>query len=425
MEATGLTAAGEGVARLDGLVVFVHGLLPGEKALVRIKESGKRFGRAELEKLRLPSAQRTRIGCAGHGLCGGCPWSHLNYEAQLQWKRQIVADTLQRIGKLNPGLVRPVIGMADPRGYRNKLRVRTSCRGGRWTLGLLEARTQKVVPVEECLLVNSRINILMSSVRRGLQELSARAVVPESLTFRAGTATGQLMVSAEPGWGSAGSAVKTALRSRYPGWRIGFIEADTLLLNPPGVEEDFVEIVRGFRFRVGPHSFFQVNTVQAGTLVDLVREYLGRDKISHVFDIYCGVGLFSIAVAGTAGAVTGVECDERAVTLARENAVLNGIFNARFVSSRAEDYLTSDEALNAGVEAVIVDPPRSGLSPRVREALIDLKPRQMVYVSCDPATLARDLGDFSRSGYTVTCVQPVDMFPHTGHVECVASLLKA
>ncbi|WP_425621829.1 hypothetical protein [Desulforudis sp. Tu-874] len=125
--------------------------------------------------------------------------------------------------------------------------------------------------------------------------------------------------------------------------------------------------------------------------------------------------------------MTGVEGDERAVTLARENAVLNGVFNARFISAPAEDYLTSDEAqaLNAGVEAVIVDPPRSGLSPRVREALIDLKPRQMVYVSCDPATLARDLGDFSRSGYAVTHVQPVDMFPHTGHVECVASLHKA
>lgn len=398
LDVTSVSHDGEGIGRLDdGRVVFVAGALPGERVRVSLPEAGKPPLRATLAEMLAPSHRRVEPRCRHYGRCGGCHLQHASYEAQLAMKRQLVTDQLRRLGKFDDAaaLVRPVIGMVNPWAYRNQARFSIAdTRAG------FRRRDSSVVEViEECPVLVPR---LQEAVAGGLQVAGTAGEV----TLRASASTG--MAQAVP-------------QDAVPGF---------------AVDDLFEEELLGRRFRVSPGSFFQVNTAResrelpqaingeardgewsiAELLVLLVLDRLPQGRLGTVVDAYSGVGTFTAFLAKRAETVVGIESSEPAMKDAHHNT--HRLRNIKYRLAPVERTLPS---LAGPIDAVVLDPPRAGLHGRVTEALVRLESPRVVYVSCDPATLARDARRLVDGGFTLDCVEPLDMFPQTSHIECVAT----
>ncbi|HSB41832.1 MAG TPA: 23S rRNA (uracil(1939)-C(5))-methyltransferase RlmD [Methylomirabilota bacterium] len=439
-----LAFGGEGVGRADGYVVFVPGGLPGDRLRVRLVQVRSRFGRGVIDAVEQPSPHRVAAPCPYFGRCGGCRLQHLAYPAQLAFKAKQVVDALARLGGLTGVEIRPIIGAEETFGYRNKMEF-TVARSAAAPLavGLHETeRYDSVLDIERCLLQSDRMNALLGEARaffieRGLTvyEQDSGEGLLRFLMLREGKHTGELMTNVVTSAPAVSELAPLAqrLQARDTG-----TTSVVMNVNPKkasvavGVEEHLLggrdhirERVAGLTFQVSANSFFQTNTRQAERLFELVvdsAELTGRET---VYDLYSGTGAISLLLARRARWVYGIEVAQAAVDDAGVNAAANGITNCTFVCGEVRFVLPSLIAKGVTAEVVVADPPRAGFHPKALHALASLGARRIVYVSCNPTTLARDLGELVRGGYRLEWVQPVDMFPHTPHIEAVARLERA
>ena len=437
-----LAFGGEGVGRADGYVIFVRGGVPGDRLRVRLDQARSRFGRGTIESIETPSPHRIEAPCPYFGRCGGCRLQHIDYQAQLAFKSKQVTDALERLGGLGPVDVRPILGAADTYGYRNKMEftVARARDGAGLTVGLHEQeRYDSVLDVERCLLQSDRMNALLDEARRFFAESGLAAWEQDSgegllrfLMLREGYRTGESMVNIVT---SSPAVSELAPLAAQLAARVPRTTSVVMNVNPKkasvaiGVEEHLLggrdhilESVGGLRFQVSANSFFQTNTAQAERLFSLVIDSAALGGDETVLDLYSGTGAISLQLAGRCRWVYGVEVTQAAVDDAARNAAANGIANCTFLAGEVRFVLPSLIAQGVSAQVVVADPPRAGFHPKALRALLQMEPARIVYVSCNPATLARDLGELVRGGYRLEWVQPVDMFPHTPHIEAVARL---
>lgn len=397
---TGIAHGGAAVGRHEGKVIFVPYALPGETVRAEIVEDRSRYARARLVEVLEPSPERVEPPCPYFGPdgCGGCHLQHSTYEAQLRLKAQVVAEQLARIGGFADPPVLPTL--PDPGGwaYRNQARFHPAPTGG---LGFCLEDRREVVPIEECLILHPFLSELYEALDLELPGLTA-------LTLRAGVATGDRMLILE----TAGDEAPE-LEIDLP-LSCVLLTADGLPV--PLIGDPYIaERVAGYTYRISAPSFFQANTAQAERLVSLVLEDLAPESHEVVLDGYCGVGLFTLPLAERAGMVVAVEANPVAVDDLLVNAA--DLENVEVVEGPVEAVLADREGR---LDAAVVDPPRTGLSPEALEGLIAARPARLVYVSCDPATLARDARRLAAAGYSLERVRPVDLFPQTYHIETVS-----
>lgn len=439
LDITGIAHDGAGVGRYEGFTLFVSGALPEERVRARVVEVAKTFGRAEVAKVLAPSSLRAAPPCPVAGACGGCTLQHAAYEGQLALKRRIVADAFARIARLPDVPVRSVLGMDDPWRYRNKVQVPVGEEDGRLVAGFFAKGTHAVVDLNGCFLQPEPMEAAVRVVKEAAAELGIPPYdhvrhegVLRHVVVRVGFRTGEVMVilvvttPAVPHLDELVAAIRARVRGvRSIVLNVNRAKSSVVLGDETrllwGREVIFDEL-GGLRFAISPRSFYQVNPPQTEVLYEQVRRYAALTGTETVVDAYCGVGTIALFLARHSKEVWGVEVVPEAVRDARRNAALNGIANARFEVGRAEDVLPRWRAEGLAPDVVVVDPPRKGCARPLLDTLVRLKPARVVYVSCNPATLARDCRILADGGFRVVEVQPVDLFPHTAHVECVALL---
>jgi len=396
---------GDAIGRHEGRVVFVPYTMPGERVRVEIVEDHKRYARGRLLEVVEPAPARVNPPCPyfGDGKCGGCQFQHIAYPTQVQIKGRVVADQLQRIGKFDdPPVLEPI---PDENGweYRNRALFRTTELG---YPGFLSAGSEDVYPVDDCLIVHPLLSQLYRSLHMKHPDI-------EKMELRVGTATGDLMVVLQ-----TYDEEPPSLEVDFP---LSIVQVRHDTTPTPLVGLDYLtEVVCGREFRISATSFFQVNSEQAGQLVDLILDALALEGDEIVLDAYCGVGLFTTFIAERASLVIGIEINPDAVDDAVHN--LADAENVTLLEGQVEHALSEIEEQ---IDAVVLDPPRGGVEKEALDALADQAPECIVYVSCDPATFARDARRLVRKGYTLDWVQPVDLFPQTYHVETVSLLTRA
>jgi 23S rRNA (uracil1939-C5)-methyltransferase len=437
-----LAYGGNGVGRVNGFVVFVRGGLPGDLVRARVTKTKRGFAEAVAESVLEPSGERVQAPCRHFGVCGGCRFQDLAYGAQLASKEQQVRDALVRIGRVADPPLEPIVPAASVYGYRNKLEYSFAAGEGGFELGFHRAgRWDAIVDIEECLLTTPVGNEIRLAVREWAREeqlepydQATGAGYLRHLVVREGRNTGQILVLlvTAPGERFETGYLVDVLR-RFPQvrsihWAINDTPAERtnvptkLLWGEEAIEEE----VLGLRFRLRPGAFFQTNTEMAEQLYALAREYAALSGVENVLDLYCGTGTIALALARDARAVWGLEISEEAVACAIENAELNGIENARFFAGNVGQTLEELVEESGAPDVVVVDPPRAGLAGKALRRTGALGAERIVYVSCNPTTLASDLQVLrDEFGYGLRRCRPVDMFPHTPHVESVSLLTRA
>ncbi|MYB41760.1 MAG: class I SAM-dependent RNA methyltransferase [Chloroflexi bacterium] len=391
IELTGFAAGGKAVGRApDGRVAFVDYAIPGERVLAEVTEEAPSYIEATTVEVREPSELRVEPRCQYFGRCGGCQLQHVAYGEQLRLKTGVVRDQLRRIGRFEDeaieGVLREMIGMADPWAYRNHMRF-TVRRDG--DIGFMEHGSHRFLRIDHC-------EIALPAANRVLQDAQGRTMQTRALTVRAGEHSGELLVQPKLRW-----------RPHRRG-------------NTRSGQPHYHELLRGARYRVSSPAFFQVNSRQAERLIELVVARARAVQPRLVADAYSGVGTFAVALAQVAPDVVTIEYSAAAGDDAEVN--LAPYDNVRRIVGTVEEQLP---ALDPAPDVVVVDPPRAGLDASVIDAIVDSRVRRLVYVSCDPATLARDLRRLADGGMALGEVQPIDMFPHTQHIECISTLDRA
>ncbi|MEX3620104.1 23S rRNA (uracil(1939)-C(5))-methyltransferase RlmD [Paenibacillus glucanolyticus] len=498
----GMNHDGEGVGRADGYTLFIQGALPGEKARVKVLKTKKQYGYAKLLELVEPSPNRIAAPCPIYDQCGGCQLQHMNYAGQLEWKRQLVVDNLERIGKLrvrggngsskgtvlgagaqggetpagagveyersdttgggdiqnsetsraNPAvsgvdsdqegiLVRPTLGMSEPWRYRNKSQVPIGVTEGGLVGGFYARGSHRIVDMETCLIQHEQNDEVVSRVKAIGRKLGITAYNEETgqgllrhVVVKIGFATREMMIVLVTN-GERIPRVNewiAAIREELPAVvsicqnvntrKTNVIFGDvTRVLWGREVIHDYIGDVK---FAISARSFYQVNPAQTEVLYGKTVEYAGLTGAETVIDAYCGIGTISLFLAQHAKKVYGVEIVKEAIEDARANAELNGMKHVEFEVGASEDVIPRWKEQGIEADVFVVDPPRKGCDPRLLETILEMKPERVVYVSCNPSTLARDLRVLEDGGYRTVEVTPVDMFPHTVHVECVAVLVR-
>ncbi len=400
LELSAMAHGGSALGRHQGRVIFVPYTIPGERVRVEIVQDKERYAHARLLEVLNPSPDRVEPPCPHFGTCGGCQWQHIAYQRQVALKSEIVADQLQRIGHVQEPTVEPTLPAPQPWGYRNRL---TFGVGANRTLGFQKLGSHEIVAIETCLIADPRLMALYDDLDLDLPGLTR-------LTLLAGSTEDDLLMALETQGDKA-----PELSADFPISCVHLV-GERIPVNLIG--RNYVTFsVGGWDYRVSAGRFFQVNTALAGGLVDLALKGLDPGLDDTVLDGYCGVGLFSLPLAERTGLVVAVETDPGAT----EDLILNmgDLDNIDVIQGPVEVVLPD---LAEPLDGAVVDPPRSGVAVEVVDALVDEEkgPARLVYVSCDPATLARDVRRLMRGGYRLVEVQPVDLFPQTYHVETVA-----
>ena len=435
--------AGEGIGKIDGYPLFVKDALPGDLAEVRVTKVKKTYAFARLERVLEASPERTEPRCPLYRRCGGCQIQALSYEKQLEYKEQKVREDLVRIGGFADPPVFPVLGMDEPYHYRNKAQFPFGRdREGRIVTGFYAGRTHTIVPGTDCSIgvtENKQILelILDFMEKHGIapyDETTGKGLLRHAL-IRKGFATGELMVCLVINGRSFPHVEELADRLfEIPGMTSFSLNVNQKNTNVILGEEVIsvrgqtyiTDRIGGVSYQISPLSFYQVNPVQTEKLYRTALEYAGLTGGETVWELYCGIGTISLFLARGAGQVYGVEVVPQAVEDARRNADLNGITNVVFYLGKAEEVLPEKyEKDGIRADVIVVDPPRKGCDSACLETMLRMEPERIVYVSCDPATLARDLKILCADGrYELSKVQPVDMFPHTAGIENVAQLFR-
>jgi 23S rRNA (uracil1939-C5)-methyltransferase len=434
-----LAFGGNGVARLDGFVVFVRRGLPGDTVRARVTKVQRRHAEALATEILASGPQRIDAPCAHYPACGGCRFQDLAYASQVATKEQWVRDSLQRLAALADVPLEPILPAASQFHYRNKMEYSFSQLEDGPTLGLHKAgRWDEVLEIEKCWLATDLGNAIRNRMRDWAREEKLRAYDQEThegylrhLVLREGRNTGQALVQLVTARGERFDRerlieVLTAfpeVRSIHWAVNRGVAEVTNLPTELIWGEDAIEEEIDGLRLRVRPNAFLQTNTEMAEQLYAVAREYAGLTGGETVYDLYCGIGTIGLSLAAKAMTVWGIEISEESVACAIENSELNGIGNAAFFAGNVGEVLADLRQRAGDPDVVVVDPPRAGLAGKALKRLGEIGAPRVVYVSCNPTTLAGDLKRLSEDyGYRLVKARPVDMFPHTPHVECVALL---
>lgn len=441
IEITGMTHDGMGVGRVDGMAVFVQRAIEGEKVVAKIIKVTKNYAVARIEEWITTSPERTEPFCPVYKRCGGCSLQHMSYNMQLKFKHRVVTDNLERIGGFWGIQVSPVIGMDNPMNYRNKAQYPVGMGDNGPVAGFYARRSHIIIDSERCGIQHPASEKVKNTVLEAVKELKIPVYneitgegILRHIVTRVSYSTGDVMV------------ILVVTDEKVPGLKkiIQKItreipEVISIVLNINKRRDnvilgDKVRTVYGsdtlvdrlghLKFHISPLSFYQVNPVQTVKLYNKAVEFAGLTGNETVFDLYCGIGTISLFLAEKAKEVIGVEVVPEAVEAATKNAVLNNISNARFYCGEAEKVVP--ELYNEGIRAdvVVVDPPRKGCDEALLQTVVKMQPERIVYVSCNPSTLARDLKYLAANGYNLDKVQPVDLFPWTEHVETVVLMSK-
>lgn len=451
LEVTGMAFGGKGLAKVDGLAVFVEKAVPLDRVMARIVKKKKSFAEAVAVELIESSPYRTTPPCEYSGFCGGCKWQFLQYDRQLHYKRQHVEESLAHIGLIKDVPVHPVIPSEKIFGYRNKMEF--SCSDRKWLLpsdfaageqsvgfaiGLHVPGTfDKVLDIRACLLQPEEGNMILEDAKAFMKNSGAPPYGIKShegfwrfLMLRSSAAYGNWMVNIITSAENRKTVEPLAalLKEKYPGVvsvvnnitsskaAVATGEYEIVLAGSPYIKDRLGK----FEFEISANSFFQTNTRSAEILYDKVKEFAGLSGSETVIDLYSGTGTIPVFLSADAGSVTGLEIVESAVLDAKKNCHANGVSNCTFILGDIRESLSE---ISKKPDVIIIDPPRAGMHKDVVKQVADMAPEKIVYVSCNPATLARDLFLLKES-YEVIEVQPIDMFPHTWHIESVARLGK-
>jgi 23S rRNA (uracil1939-C5)-methyltransferase len=434
----GLAYGGAGLARREGYVVFVEGGLPGDLVRAAVFRAKRAFAHARAVEVVEQGPDRVPERCDHEGGgCPGSPWQGLRYERQLEHKQRQTADALERLGGLSGYELEPILPARERFRYRNKLEYSFGARpGGGVALGFhARGRWDEVNDARDCVLASERGNLLRNTVRDwcasrrlGVMDRRGGGGLLRNLVVREGRRTGRLqarLVTSSEDVDLSGLAA--TLAEQVPEAALLWTRTDAVaevshggetvsLSGPMGLEEELA----GLRFRISPEAFFQTNTEMAEQLYGVAAGYAALAGSERVYDLFCGIGTLSLVLALRAGEVWAVDVSERSIADAIENARLNEVDNVRFFAGDAREAIRPLAERAPRPDVAVVDPPRSGLSKKVVRRLLETSPRRIVYVSCNPTTLAPNARQIADAGYRLTRVQAVDMFPHTPHIECVA-----
>lgn len=427
---------GEGVGYWQGFTIFVDGALPNEAVQARLYEVRKNFGRAKLLSLQSTSSHRVDPICPLFGKCGGCQLMHFDYAQQLQFKRDRVKDALERIGKLKDLEILSCMPSPTSLGYRNKIQLPAISNQGSLRLGLYAHNTHDLVEIDECFIHCDLGDKAYRQIKGILKNSSLPAYNPQTgegvlrhVLMKTAVNTNQILVVLVT-HGKGPDSIETIAQQiirEVPEVKgviqnVNVSEGNVILsrefhtlAGESAIEEKLCDLT----FKVSPASFFQVNPAQAEKLYEKVLEFAQLTGKERVLDAYCGVGTIALILAAHAKEVIGVECVSEAIADAEENAKRNQISHAQFVCATAETFINTLQE----VDVAVLNPPRKGCELSFLEQLAILHPKRIVYISCDPATLARDLAILSEKDYRAQIVQPFDMFPQTAHVECIVQLV--
>ncbi|MCL4132502.1 UNVERIFIED_CONTAM: hypothetical protein GTU68_065825 [Idotea baltica] len=451
----GIAAKGKALSRIDGKVIFTDNALPGDIATVRVYKNKKDYAFAKIQTLHTPSEDRIEPFCEHFTDCGGCNWQYLGYEKQLEYKQNIVEDNFKFIGKFDYPLILPILGCDETRYYRNKLEFTYTSK--RWIPQSevdsgkeIENRNgcgfhvpgmfSKVVDLDHCYLQGQDSNKIRNKISKialdndwTFYNLENHEGWLRNLILRSNIA-GEYMLTLSVAYDAKDQIeqIYTILQKEFP-FIISYHYVVNSKLNDSLGDQDILhysgaafltETIGELKFKISPKSFFQTNSKQTQKLYDVVKEFAAIQKKEVVYDLYCGTGSITLYLAKEAKQILGIETVAEAIIDAKENATLNRIHNATFIVGDVKDILTEKfRSENDAPDVIILDPPRAGLHPEMIATLFALLPERIVYVSCNPATQARDLS-LLLNKYVITKTQPVDMFPHTYHIENVVLLEK-
>jgi len=462
LQIDGMGHDGEGVGRSQGFTLFIPGAIPGDQVLAVVKQVKKNYGFAEVVKIVSPSPDRVVPECSVFSSCGGCALQHMDYQAQLRWKKQGVIDALQRIGGFGEPLVHETIGMAQPFRYRNKGQYPVALSGEQLVAGFFAKGSHDVVACQDCLIQHPLSNRIVAEASRLAMEFGLDAYNEQTgqgflrhilikTGFQSGEALCVLVTNGRGfpegnggrvggGYGGAKTASTNRERRKRGGAEFGRllqqavpelvgvvqninVQKTNVILGDETItlwgRDALIDELCGLRFKISTRSFFQVNPLQTAVLYNKALEYAALGGAETVLDLYCGIGTISLLLAGRSHWVIGVEYVEEAVVDARSNAEMNGIHNVDFYAGDAGTVLENLAREGANFDVAVLDPPRAGCDAKVLRVLTNLKVPRIVYVGCNPASLARDLKLLAELGYRLEEAQPVDMFPQTSHVETV------
>lgn len=431
---------GSGVGRHNGMAIFVPATAPGDEITAHILKVKKSYAFAKVDSVIVPSADRIMPECPVYLKCGGCVFSHMNYEAEKKIKAEHVAECFKRIGGISPEF-EPIIGAESDCRYRNKAQYPVASDNGEIRTGFYSPHSHRVVHCPDCLLQPAEfegiLGVFSEYVRKynvSVYDETQNRGLLRHIYIRKGTASGEIMVCAVINGKKlpAEDELVKMLTGKEAAIKSIIINSNTKDTNVILGDkcrtlwggDCITDILCGLKFRISPLSFYQVNRNQAEKLYNKAAEYAALTGKETVLDLYCGAGTIGLSMAKNAKEVIGVEIVPEAIEDAKINAELNGITNSRFICSDAAK--AAEMLKNEGVkpDVIILDPPRKGCSPEMINTAVEMQPDRIVYVSCDPATLARDCGIFENLGYTAEKATPVDMFPRTGHCETVVLLSK-
>ena len=427
VEIDSLAFGGRGLARADGLVVFVAGALPGDRVRVEITKAKKRFAEARTVELLSPGAERIADHCSHDGEpCPGAPWQGLDYERQLEEKSAQVGEALRRIGELDGFELEQIEPAVEQWRYRNKLEYSFGERDGEAILGFhARGRWDLIVNVDDCQLASERGNAARNAVRdwARLESVPAydgreRTGVLRNLIVREGWRTGQIqtrLVTSAARFSKPPVDLHTAIEGDSGG-----TDGPTGALGSERLREELFDL----KLEMSHGAFFQTNTEMAERLYAIATEFAGLSRSERVFDLYCGIGTIGLTMAKQAGEVWGLEIVPEAIADAERNAERNKIENAHFMAGSARTGVRPLIEKAGKPDVVIIDPPRAGLSQKIVRRVLECEAKKIVYVSCNPTTLAPNAAQMVEAGYKLRRVKPVDMFPQTPHIECVALLEK-
>ena len=438
-------AEGEGIGKVDGFTLFVKDALIGDKIEVKVIKVKKNYGYGRLMRIITPSPYRVEAKCLNARACGGCQIQHLDYAEQLKYKQKKVENLLERVGKVKDYEMLPIMGMEEPYYYRNKAQFPVGKnKDGEIVTGFYAGRTHSIIDTEHCYIQHPLNEKLIQIVKKWMKqnqiepydEVSGKGLVRHILT-RVGYRTKEVMVCLVLNGKKLPKAdILVNMLKDVPGmtsicFNVNREKTNVILGNEvhvlwgQGYIEDYIGDIK---FQISPLSFYQVNPVQTQKLYGKALEFAGLTGTETVWDLYCGIGTISLFLAKNAAQVYGVEIVPQAIEDAKKNAKINGITNAEFFVGKSEevlpkyyeDYAKAHGGNTTTADVIVVDPPRKGCDEKLLACIVSMQPKRMVYVSCDPATLARDLNYMENHGYKVYKVQCCDMFAHSVHVEtCV------